>query len=183
MSRREILTFTGRRVDPLNLRPSDVCIEDIAHSLSLLNRFTGHTRTAYSVAEHSIRVAAKCSRDVRLHGLLHDAAECYINDLSRPLKHRDELCEYRRIEYCVESMIYNALGVRVLDPDQVKRWDDALCGAELRDLMRCNADDLATWNMDGPDVQRYPTIRPLRYAESVEAAFLKLFTVYGGSAA
>lgn len=47
-----ILTFTGRRFYPLDPRPEDVCLEDIAHALSLICRYNGHSRFFYSVAEH-----------------------------------------------------------------------------------------------------------------------------------
>lgn len=49
-----ICTYTGRKFYPLDPRPEDVCIEDIAHALALVNRFGGHTRVPYSVAQHSV---------------------------------------------------------------------------------------------------------------------------------
>jgi hypothetical protein len=68
-----------------------VCIEDIAHSLAMLPRFTGHTLRPYSVAEHSLHVAdlaqrAGASATLQLAALLHDAHEAYTNDLSSPAK-------------------------------------------------------------------------------------------------
>ena len=50
-------TFTMRQVYPLDLRPEDVAVEDIAHALSLQCRFAGHTRGLYSVGQHSLLVA------------------------------------------------------------------------------------------------------------------------------
>ena len=34
-------TFTGKRIDPLEMRAEDVCLEDLAHALSLLCRGGG----------------------------------------------------------------------------------------------------------------------------------------------
>lgn len=42
-----IQTYTGRRVEPLNLQPEQVCLDDIAHALSNKCRFTGHCREFY----------------------------------------------------------------------------------------------------------------------------------------
>jgi uncharacterized protein len=49
-------TYTGRQYWPLDPRPEDVRVEDIAHHLSLINRFCGATRVAWSVGIHSIGV-------------------------------------------------------------------------------------------------------------------------------
>jgi len=81
-----IATYSGKMVNLLNPEPADVCIEDIAHSLSLINRYTGHTKRPYSVATHSI-LAMEHWRDVdALAALLHDSAEAYIGDVSSPFK-------------------------------------------------------------------------------------------------
>ena len=37
-------TFTGRIFDPLKMTKKDVCVEDIAHALSLICRGGGHIR-------------------------------------------------------------------------------------------------------------------------------------------
>ncbi len=46
-------TCTGQKVDPFNPDPDTINIEDIAHHLSMLCRFTGAVKKFYSVAEHS----------------------------------------------------------------------------------------------------------------------------------
>lgn len=66
-------------------------IYDIAHALSIQNRFTGHTKRPYSVAEHSLLVAdmlqaAGFGAGIQLAGLMHDAHEAYTSDVSSPAK-------------------------------------------------------------------------------------------------
>lgn len=90
-----VLTVSGKRI-PLRERLTGdlVDINDIAHSLSMQNRFLGHTRHPYSIAQHSLNcVAAAASfhgvRDPNalLAILLHDAAEAYMGDIIRPVKY------------------------------------------------------------------------------------------------
>jgi len=78
-------THTGKKFHFLNLHPDEICIEDIAHSLSLKCRFNGHTSSFYSVAQHCIQM----SYWEKVHQkwlLFHDAAEAYIGDISTPIK-------------------------------------------------------------------------------------------------
>lgn len=84
-----IATYTGRRINPSEMMSADVDIRDIAHALSNICRFGGHSSYFYSVAEHSVHVArivAKHTPEVGLYALLHDAAEAYIGDIVSPLK-------------------------------------------------------------------------------------------------
>ncbi|MEL5850000.1 MAG: hypothetical protein U7M05_11660, partial [Candidatus Igneacidithiobacillus chanchocoensis] len=52
-----MMTASGRDFLPSKMKPEDVRIEDIAHALSHICRFGGHTRKHYSVAQHSLLVA------------------------------------------------------------------------------------------------------------------------------
>ena len=134
-------TFTGRQFWPLDPRPEDVCIEDIAHSLSMQCRFNGHCSRFYSVAEHSIIVAKELGimgygSHMRLYGLLHDAAEAYCCDIPRPLK--SLLVGYKEMETKIQDVIYAALslfGPFIDEQKTVKDVDDALLRYEGRELM------------------------------------------------
>ena len=81
-----ILTYTGKFVDPMNLDGNLVDIHDIAHSLGMQCRYTGHCSRFYSVAEHSVWVSHMVPHDKALAGLLHDAAEAYLHDMASPIK-------------------------------------------------------------------------------------------------
>lgn len=86
-----IETASGRAYDFVNPDPDVICIEDIAHALSNICRFAGHTRTFYSVAEHSVLVsniieAVGGAPRYVLAGFLHDAHEAYVWDAPRPIK-------------------------------------------------------------------------------------------------
>lgn len=82
-----IRTFTDKKFFFLDIKPEDICIEDIAHSLSHTCRYGGHCSCFFSVAEHSIRCCDRArGRSIPLWGLLHDAAEAYIGDICKPLK-------------------------------------------------------------------------------------------------
>lgn len=86
-----ITTYTGRHIDPVNPDPDMICIEDIAHALSLICRGNGHVQTFFSVGQHCINCAREalargCSDRMALACLLHDASECYLSDVPRPFK-------------------------------------------------------------------------------------------------
>ena len=136
-------TFSGTQFFLTDPHPDDVSIEDIAHALSLICRFGGHTRAFYSVAEHSVRcyhyVASlypSCPI-LQLHTLLHDASEAYLGDVVRPLKVSTPF--YADLERRTMRVIYDALGVPPMDAWQheiVKDADNRLLMTERRDLIR-----------------------------------------------
>lgn len=81
--------FTGYHSHHDEGRP--IRIADIAHQLSMINRFHGATLRPYSVAEHSLLVSQIIEKQghsvsVQLAGLMHDAHEIYTQDLASPAK-------------------------------------------------------------------------------------------------
>ncbi len=133
-----IQTYTGRQFFPLSPEPEDVCPVDIAHALSCQARFSGHTRGGpYSVAQHSLLVASAVPAWFRLAALLHDAAEAYLVDLPRPLKHGTYIGPHFA---AFEARIARAIGERFdvfLDPTapDVHVADMRALATERRDLM------------------------------------------------
>lgn len=81
MSEFWIQTFTGKRFDLLEPTIDMICIEDIAHHLSIENRFAGATKFAYSVGYHSVLASNQAPKHLKLEALLHDAEEAYYKDL------------------------------------------------------------------------------------------------------
>jgi hypothetical protein len=126
-------TATGKSFWPLDPRPEEICIEDIAHALSHQCRFNGHCNTFYSVAQHSIIVSRHCSIENRLWGLLHDAAEAYVCDIPRPLK--PFLSGYKEIETNISNVIADHFGLSRQMPDEVKRIDSAILADEANQIM------------------------------------------------
>ena len=79
-------TYSGWCIDLLSPAKELIQIEDIAHGLALQCRFNGACMKFYSVAQHSIKVAELLPPELQLEGLLHDAAEAYTGDITRPMK-------------------------------------------------------------------------------------------------
>lgn len=131
-----IPTFTGRIFWPCDPRPDEVHIEDIAHALSQQCRFSGHCREFYSVADHSYRVSLLVSQERALWGLLHDAAEAYLVDLPRPIKHWCEMGRlYREMEATVMVAICIRFGLSNYEPLEVEKADNVMLATEIRDLV------------------------------------------------
>lgn len=138
-------TFSGRRFWPIDPRPEDVAIEDIAHALALQSRFDGHCLRFYSVAEHSVLLARAASPSAALWLLLHDASEAYLSDMVRPLKRF--MPEYRAAEDRVAWVIYEAFGMDPgAEPAEVKALDNRILMNERAQNMRPTGE---VWNYGG----------------------------------
>lgn len=137
-------TATGRQFWPLDPDPDDICIEDIAHALSNMCRYGGHTLSFYSVAQHSVIVSRHCPQSLRLTGLLHDASEAYIADIIRPVK--PFLQNYKSIEIDVERAIAKRFSLPYPWPEEVKKVDNRILFDERDQLM---ADPPRPWNLHG----------------------------------
>lgn len=132
------ITFSGIRVDPFDLKPEHVRIEDIAHSLSMQCRFTGHVREFYSVAEHSVRCSWMVPKEHRLWALLHDAAEAYCADMIRPIKNAPGFEPYKAMEAAIERVIVQVFELPMPRPACIKVADERMLLTERRDLKGVN---------------------------------------------
>lgn len=131
-----IQTYTGKKFYPLNPRMEDICIEDIAHALSMLCRFTGHSKFFYSVAEHCVLVSYFCDSKDSLAGLLHDASEGLgLNDISSPIKRSKIFEGYRNAEDHLQRMIYKKFGLPEIEPLSVKLADKRILCTEAKDCL------------------------------------------------
>lgn len=144
-----IATLKGRAFDLLTPRPGDVDFDEIAETLAGLPRFNRHTLRAYSIAEHSCRVADAMPKPLRIHGLLHDAHEFALGDQTTPwreallakLPHVAGQVAYALddMKHNVDEAIYIAAGLPFPVPPDVralvKRADLQLLATEKRDLM------------------------------------------------
>lgn len=148
-----IQTYSGRRFRPMAPRVEDVDIEDIAQALSNLCRFNGHCRSFYSVAQHSILVSELVPPDAAKAALLHDAAEAYFGDITRPVK--EELYFFPPapnsvletvgvMEKKIAGVIFEAFGLEWPMMDSVTRLvqnaDLKALATERRDLLRWTPD-------------------------------------------
>jgi hypothetical protein len=155
---------------------SNFTIEDIAHGLANMCRYAGQCRRFYSVAEHSILVS-ETAVGFELEALLHDAAEAFMGDITRPLKQM--LPEYKKIEKDVEEAILIKFGLTAPLPLEVKEADLRVLAAEQSQIMPRGTDD---WVRE-QNVVPAPVIVQHLKPEQAKRAFLnrceRLRALYG----
>lgn len=170
-----IQTYTGRQYWPLTPRAQDVCIEDIAHALSMICRYAGHCTRFYSVAEHSVHVSRICEPEHAFEGLMHDAAEAYLCDLPRPLKRQIE--EYRIAETDNWVVICKKFGLPRELHESVHNADYAMLHIERAQLMAPSRGD---WGLQGEapkfseSLGLYPTAAKRLFLERFNELYRKV---------
>lgn len=165
-----ILLASGRYFDLLDPDGSDFGIDDIAHALANVCRFTGHCRSFYSVAQHSVLVSHVVPREHAFAGLMHDAAEAFVGDVSKPLKVM--LPDYQLIEDRIEAAVFARLGLPAKLPECVKHADRVLLRTEQRDLMFADRD---VWTFTGDAQPLRGRIEPIGPSEAKKAFLNRYF--------
>jgi uncharacterized protein len=149
-------TFGGRDFYPLRPSADEVSLIEIAHALGTTSRYTGHC-LFYSVAEHSVLVSHMVPEQDAMAGLMHDAPEAYLADLSRPVKRAlGRHNSYFQIEEDVWFVIAERFGISEELPKSVKEADLAICGLE-REVLHPDAPE---WDIPFP-IPRNITIHAL----------------------
>lgn len=174
-----IFTVGGNTVDLFHPQPSAIDINDIAAGLSKICRFSGQLSRFYSVAEHSVLVAklmylryGEENPSVLLLGLLHDASEAYLGDVTRPIKN------VLKIYKALESRMERAIATRFHLPSDDNAWglvkpcDNAVCRLEAEKLVNADSDK---W--DWGDVEAADLDLNCYYPEDAEDEFLESFAM------
>lgn len=169
-----ITTYTKKDFDTMDPKPENICIEDIAHALSLMTRANGHFPEFFSVAQHSIQcckeaMARNYVPQVVLACLLHDASEAYLSDIARPVKRN--MTMYLQIEEQLQNMIYEKFLGEVPHGEAaslIDNIDDACLYYEFKHFM---GEELFEY---APVMVSTPSYAPERM-KGVEKEFIELF--------
>jgi hypothetical protein len=172
-----MITFTGRQFWPLDPRPDEVCIDDIATALAHTGRYNGQGRHFFSVAQHSTLLArwflAKGDTPLARWALLHDGSEAYAGDVIRPIK--PFLAGFAEIEHRLERAVWSAFGLdgdlpaAVKDADQKIRTDEMLALFPREALQRYGLDQRAGLGLEVRPL--LPTAARDRFMETYRELF------------
>lgn len=138
MNRYAYRTFTGKMLDLSSPKPEDICLEDVAHHLARVCRFGGAVHEYYSVASHSVMVAAivgagsGTTERRNRSALLHDATEAYLGDMVSGLKRLNP--DYRILEDEWATVIETRFDVSFRRCPIIKDADLRARLSECRDL-------------------------------------------------
>jgi hypothetical protein len=142
----EVETFSGRYVDTSNPRVEDIDLGDIAHALSNICRYGGHSKYHYSVAQHAVFVSRRLERKgfpwlIVFGGLHHDDTEYVLGDIPRPLKGLlrslgsayDDLSD--RMDEIICEYLGHGLGPSMFHDPVIKDSDNFSLFVEARHLL------------------------------------------------
>lgn len=126
-------TYGGRVFYPLSPHPGEIEISDVAHHLSLINRFCGATEKAYCVANHCVLMSRLCDNRLdALGALLHEIAEFAMSDVPGPAK--SFLKSYKFYENRILRIASYQFGFEFPLSDRVKELDKYMCAEEAKQL-------------------------------------------------
>jgi len=131
-----IKTISGKTIDLRYIDTRQLCVMDMAYSLSNIRRFNGHATRNVSVLEHSLMVfdimrfhLGIKSPAALLAGVMHDAHEYLIGDITQPVK---QLMgdAWKAEEYRIQRIVLLHFGVWTA----FNAYKPAIHGADMRAL-------------------------------------------------
>lgn len=145
-------TNSGKKINPADMQYDDIDLKDIAHHLSMINRFGGAARLPLNVAQHSVyvyRLVADQTLAIRRQALLHDASEAYLGDIIKWLKESKIFEGYRKVEADLEQRIWIKFECELVMHPSVKAADKLMARLEAFNCMS---------GMDTPKTDNYMPI-------------------------
>jgi uncharacterized protein len=130
-----IQTYSGGAMYPLDPRPGEIEIVDIAHALSNTCRFGGHSKQFYSVAQHCCLLHDVAPEEHKMMALMHDASEAYLLDMPRPIKRSQGFEFYREAEDDLMVVIAEKFGFQYPCNDWLKETEARLLRTEALCLL------------------------------------------------
>jgi hypothetical protein len=106
---RYLSTFGNVNFNLNDIFSNKVDINDIAHSLSNINRWTGHSIRPITVAQHSLACYILAPEEFKLHAIMHDSSEFIINDISTHIKAM--IPAIKEFENQIEDFIFGYFGI------------------------------------------------------------------------
>lgn len=141
-----IQTYTGKEFRLDRFPPDQFNMLDVAHALSHLCRYTGHTKHFYSVAEHCVYAYEVAPDELKRTALLHDLSEAYLGDMASPLKNMIQ--GYRDIEHALMLAASKVYDFHYPLPNPIKWIDIRLLQTERLALL---GDEPKSWELDAID--------------------------------
>lgn len=142
-------TAKGRKFWPLDPRPEEIFIDDIALHLGKICRFNGACKRFMSVGEHSVHVSELVPPEQALVALLHDATEAYLQDMIKPTK--VNMPEFQKVEHGIWIAMAVRFDLPLELPPEVKAADEAMLAREVKDNMVSPPD---VWSVNAEPADR-----------------------------
>jgi len=126
-------TFTGRSLYLQAPTFDAIDIDDVARGLRQ-PRFVAQTEELYTVLEHSVHVSYLCEPEDAREGLLHDIAEAFLGDQSRPLRSIPGCFVLNALHAHLTAIGLQRFGLSGRIPESVRIADNLMCLHEAHEL-------------------------------------------------
>ena len=170
-------TLSGKLIDLENPQPEDFDPLEIAHCLSIVNRFAGNTLLPISVAQHVCLVAERVPIQFRLHALHHDDHEMITSDIPRPVK-RWLGENIRSLERNIDQAIFKRFGIVATEESYkaIEQAEGEVLAMEFRDFRPDGWRLIREFGLHKPDVCQ-GKINPLGWQQAKQKLVEMLVTV------